>query len=175
MGLSQTHFPEHDLTLRIYAGKVTADEVIRSYKEQDAATGSRWLTFVDLAGETPQGIIGDIPVGRFPEIKRTLAAKTRSLFGDRRVSAAVVCSAEAFDEIAGFWRAYAVAGEEAPIDAAFFTSVEEACAWLELTDAACAAVTRAIEAHGAGARRAEAAAGSSRRWRDGEAVGGSDR
>lgn len=146
MGLWQKTFPEHDLTLRVYAGKVTADEVIRSYETLDAGTGSRWLTFVDLAGEAPHRVIEDIPVERYPEIKRTLTAKTKALFGGRRVTSAIVCCAEAFDEIAGFWRAYTAAGDKAPIDAAFFTSLPQACAWLDLTDAACADVSSAIKA-----------------------------
>jgi hypothetical protein len=146
MGLRQRNLPEHDLTLRIFPGRVSADELIRSYEALDTASGSRWLTYIDLASETPSGIIEDIPVGRFPEIKRALAAKKRDLFGDRRVACAIVCSAETFDEVAGFWRDYVAAGDENPTETAFFASLPEACAWLDLTDAACTAVARAVEA-----------------------------
>jgi hypothetical protein len=56
-----------------------------------------------------------------------------------------VCPVEAVHETISFWRAYIAEGDENPTESAFFPTVLDACAWLDLTDAACADLSRAIE------------------------------
>lgn len=169
MGLRLAKFPEHGLTLRIASGAVEADEVIRCYEELDATCGPRWLTYIDVepSAQARADVVDVVPVDRLPEIKRVIARKTKELFRDKPTKGAVVCRSKAYEETVKFWRAYVAAGEEHPPETAFFTSLEAACAWLELSDAARAAVVAAIQlrtpADGASADKPAARRGSTRR------------
>lgn len=150
MGFEVHRFPEHGITLRIISGSISADDVIRFYKTLDATHGSRWLTFIDVASGALDAIDA-IPVARFPEIREVIAAKTRELFGDKVLTNAIVCPSPKRATLLRFWRAYRKKNQGARV--ADFSEFEAAYDWLELSDAARAAVTRALEARASRTRR----------------------
>lgn len=133
--------PEHDLTLHLVHGTHTCAEAIQFFRSLDANCATRWLSYFD-----PTVDMSQIDIASVPEIKHVVAQKQEELFGEHAKAYAIVCGSESSEQyFFGFWQRYFVGPGVQSESTRCFRSLDEAYAWLGLSDAGRAAVARAIE------------------------------
>ena len=145
MGIALVRLPAQEVNLIIYAGRISRGEGVRFYSEldpDDPANAPRWLTCIDDDAD-----FSDIPVTAFAETKHVLIPKLKRMRERPGYCSAVVCSSSRCDAIVHFWQAYVERDPEYVSHPTFFTSLKDACDWLELPDQGCAAIADAIRAH----------------------------
>jgi hypothetical protein len=143
MGIRAKRLPEYGVTVVIWSGRLTLEELRRHFGALDAACTDRWINYWD-----PSVDLSGLDVARIPEVKRLLAGKLKELYGDKRAISAVVCDPALQDPFPGFWPSYASADHAYPAEVAAFPSLEAACAWLNLSDDGRRAVIDAVEGEG---------------------------
>jgi hypothetical protein len=135
MPIRRHYFPEHDLTLHVVWGKHTTEEVIEAYRSLDPTYATRWLSYFGPTAE-----MSPIAIADAPEIKRVRGEKRREIFGDAPKPFAMVCRSKSAEQFFfDFWQRYSECLE------CCFRTLEEAYDWLGLSEAARAAVERAID------------------------------
>ena len=141
MGIRVKQVPEFGLTLIIWSGTVTREEVIEHYSRLTAADAGRRIIYLD-----PTLDRSGLDVASFPELRRIITAKFKELYGDTPVRSAIVRGGASVSEPdIDFWFRYAGVEIDYSNTPAGFPSFEAACEWLGLPDAACRAVREAIE------------------------------
>jgi hypothetical protein len=140
MTLQLKRFPEFGVELHIRRGVFTGEDLIRHYRSLGPADALRWIYYFDETVET-----SGIKVADIPELKRTIAAKRKELFGDSPPSSALVCGPSAKDFLE-FWISLLAVGETPVPLPVLFPSIRAACEELGLPDAACAVLERALAA-----------------------------
>lgn len=139
MGIRLKRLPEHDINLELCSGTITAEEALRYWQELTPADARVWLTYF-----YPSADLSGWDVASLPKLKRLVAAQQKVVFGDKQVTPAVVCRSSLSEAFLDFWTAYAASGDMHPSKPMVFSSLEEACDGLGLSDAARAAVEQEI-------------------------------
>lgn len=116
-------FPEYKVSLHVYSGAITVEEVRKAVSELDPA--SRWLSYY-----TPTVDLSAIDVAHIPELRGIVSNKEQAR-GGARLPTAIVTTSDSTAEMLRFWCSYAVAAPS-PHEPAIFDSLEEACRWLGL-------------------------------------------
>lgn len=129
MGVYHKYFPEFRLDLGIYFGRVTADEVIRTFNKLDPA--SNWLCYFDASID-----VSGIDVAEFPAMKQAVTAKETAPGDGARKRCAFVNLSGPDELYVQFWSHYASAGIDHPHERRLFPDLEAACRWLALPPAA---------------------------------------
>jgi hypothetical protein len=134
--------PEHDLTLNLIHGTLTSGDVTRYFRALDASCcATSWLHYFD-----PTVDMSQIDIASVPELKRVIAETRRELFGDRPKPFAIVCGSEGSEQyFFGFFLKYFTGPDVQAANLSCFRSLEASYDWLELSQAARAAVARTIE------------------------------
>lgn len=145
MALELKRFPEFGVELHIKRGAFTSEDIIRYFRSLGPADALRWIYYYDKTAGT-----SDLDLGHIPELKRTVMAKRKELFGDRPPPApAVVCSPGPNREFFEFWTRLVASvepGEPTAPAPLLFPTIRAACEGLGLPDAACEALERAVAA-----------------------------
>jgi hypothetical protein len=140
--------PEHDLTLQLVGGLHGAEEAIRFFRSLDATCATRWLSYFDATSDLSQ-----IDIASVPAIKHAYADKRKELFGDKPKAHVIVCRSESARQyLLDFLEKYFGRGGGEHL--VCYRSLEEAYAYLGLSDEARVAVARAIEGFDAAAAEA---------------------
>jgi hypothetical protein len=151
MALQLKRFPEFGVEIHIRSGVFTSEDLIRYYRSLGPADALRWIIYYDETAET-----SGLDLGRLPELKRTVAAKRKELFGDSQPVGAIVCDPGVNKEFFDFWTTFLVSGEPLIPTPLLRPTIRAACEGLELPEAACEALERAVAApQGDGERPAE--------------------
>lgn len=143
MGVLLKRFPEFGVTLAIYSGAITAEVLVRQAEALTPADAGLWINYLD-----PTADMSGVDLAHIPAIKRALAAKLREIQGDE-VAVSVLVSASPLNEpFVRFWSSYVGLDGHYPAESVVFPSIEAACAWLDLPEAACEALLRAVRTDG---------------------------
>ena len=144
-------FPELGVELHIKSGAFSSEDVIQYFRSLGPADAVRWIYYCDKTAETSA-----LDLGHMPELKRTVTAKRKELFGDRPPPApAIVCGPGDNREFFEFWSRLLTSGEPPAPAPLLFPTLKAACEGLGLPDAACEALERAVAApQGDGGRHA---------------------
>jgi hypothetical protein len=140
MGIQAKRLPEHGVTVVIWSGRLTPEEIRRHIGGLDAVYSDRFLQYWD-----PSADLSGVNIAAIPELKRLLADKLKALYGDKRAVSAVVRDPAMKEQFPQFWPSYVSADHGYPAQAVAFSSLEAACAWLNLTDDGGQAVIDALE------------------------------
>jgi hypothetical protein len=142
MALELKRFPEFGVELHIKRGAFTSEDIIRYFRSLGPADALRWIYYYDTTAET-----SGLDLGHIPELRRTVMAKRKELFGDRPPPApAVVCGPGGNREFFEFWARLVASGEPPAPAPLIFPTLRAACEGLGLPDAACEALERAVAA-----------------------------
>lgn len=142
MGIRTERFPEYGLTLVLYSGVISTEDVRTHMRELDPADLVLRINYLDPTMDYR------VDVAALPELKGIIRAKLRALDQGERAAAAFV-SRCANDPAGTFWPNYLKIAEDFPGARASFTSLDEAFDWLGLPDAARQAVTGAVQTQSA--------------------------
>jgi hypothetical protein len=140
MGIRAKRLPEHGVTVFIWSGRLTLEDIRQHFGALDAAHTDRWLQYFD-----PTVDLSGVDIAAIPELKHLFADKRRALQADRPGVCAVVSAPGTGDLFPGFWPLYASADHDYPAEVAAFGVPEDACAWMNLPGDGCRAVIDAIE------------------------------
>jgi hypothetical protein len=134
MPIDRYLFPEHDLMAHLVWGQHTSQEIIESLQALDASCATRWLVYLDATAD-----MSKVDIAHIPAVRRVKIEKRKELFGDNPKRFAIACgSKESWEYFSRFWGEYSDGGEH------YFRTLGEAYDWLGLSEAARAAVARAI-------------------------------
>jgi hypothetical protein len=139
MALQLKRFPEFGVELHIRSGVFTTEDLIRYFQSLGPADALRWIIYYDETAET-----SGLDLGRIPELKRTVSAKRKELFGDRQPVGAIVCDPGTNKEFFDFWTTFLVSGEPLIPTPLLCPTIEAACEGLGLPEAACEALECAV-------------------------------
>lgn len=140
-------YPQHGLTLMLFSGVLTAEQLISQFSELDGRDRGCWLSYFDASVD-----LTGVDVAHLPALKRMVAMKERGLLGDarqRRRNAIVYCSTVT-EQFFDFWRSYAAVGEAHATPPGVFSSFKAACDWLGLPQSACARLEAETDHPGTG-------------------------
>lgn len=141
MGIRTKQFPSYGLTLDIWSEPLTDEEIIAHFAELTAADADRRISFMD-----PTVDLSTTGIMSIPELMRTVASKVKELYVGRPMRSAIVWGPEVNRSVVDFWLRYAWSGSERAAHAPLaFSSLEEACDWLELPAGAREAVAKAVQ------------------------------
>jgi hypothetical protein len=139
MGIRMERFPEHGVTLVIYSGEISTEDVLTHFTQLDPADLVRRINVLDPTLDYRVG------VAAIPKLKGIIAAKLHELDNGERAAAAFVSSSGSTELVHSFWPTYL--GTDFPGTRAGFASLEQAYDWLGLADDARKAVTAAVRSH----------------------------
>jgi hypothetical protein len=137
-----TLFPEFDVNVTVYSGKITRDELIEHFRalgDGGAARCDRWVSYFD-----PTSDLSAVDIAALAEIKRITAVRVGQIWGAGRLASAMVCESAVNEPILGVWRDYLSSDPHHPAAPALFLSLKSACDWLHLSEPARQAVLDAI-------------------------------
>jgi hypothetical protein len=140
MAIRVKRLPEYGVTVVIWSGRLTLEEVRRHLSTLDAASPGRWLNYWD-----PSVDVSGLGIAKIPEVKRLLAARLKEVYGDKQLISAVVRAPGTHELFPEFWPGYASADQAYPAKVKAFLSLEAACEWLNLPDDGRRAVIDAVE------------------------------
>jgi len=142
MGIRAKPLPPYGVTVVVWSGRLTLQEIRRHVGALDAVCtdANRWLNYWD-----PSADLSELDVAAIPEQKRLLAAKLRELYGDKRAISAIVRDPGLHETFPEFWTAYASVDPAYPAEVKGFTTLEAACEWLNLPDDGRRAAIAAVE------------------------------
>ena len=132
-------FREFGVTLNIFSGALTHEAMMRFIEQIDPADGVRWINYLD-----PTLDVSGLDVARIAVRKRALAAKLHTLHAAAPVRSALVCASPMNELVVEFWPRYVGRDEHYPAEPTAFPTLEAACAWLELPQGACEALSDAV-------------------------------
>jgi hypothetical protein len=142
MGVRVERFPEHEVTLCVFSGVITA-EVIREHlsllEPEDVA---RRVTYAD-----PTADISDLAMTHFPQLKREIASRLNELLAGKRGVSALVSTSRQSKLAYDFWATYVGLDGSFPVEVRSFERLEAACAWLAIRDAGCKRMIAATKSH----------------------------
>jgi hypothetical protein len=141
MGIVVKRLPEYGLTLDVWRGTVTADEIIGHFEGMTAAEAGLRLSFID-----PAATLYAMDIAHIPAVKRAADRLLNELYADRPVTSAIVCTPGQNRPVIEFWRRYAWPDPEEGRHAVVFSSLDEAFDWLGLPEAARQKVIETLEA-----------------------------
>jgi hypothetical protein len=133
-----TRFPEFRVNVSVYSGPIARAELIEHYGSldaEDAASADRWISYFD-----PTADLSQLDVAAIGELRRLTAAKLNEVYGDRTLTVAIVCKSPVNHPILSTWRSYLAADRNHPSDLSLFSSLKDACNWLDLPGSACFAL-----------------------------------
>jgi hypothetical protein len=143
------HYPQYNLDLAVSIGALTEDETLKTV----AAFNHRadWLVVF-----TKGAVFSGIDIAFFPTLRRAVSPDASELPGAEPRKSALVDLAGSSEPFISFWVHYASAGVGRSRARQMFTTVEEACRWLELPPGAAETLAAAVVAVevGTGARLA---------------------
>jgi hypothetical protein len=137
MGIRVQRFPEFGVTVNIYSGVVTADDIKAHLEALEAADVVRTMDYIAPSMDS------HVEVTAIPELQLVASAKLRALHGDEPAMVAFLSESKAHAQVLSFWPTY-LRSHGYPASAAAFTSLRAACEWLGLPDAACLALAEAV-------------------------------
>jgi hypothetical protein len=142
MAIRAKRLPEYGVTVVVWSGRLTVDEVRRHIGGLGAVCtdANRWVQYWDRTAD-----LSGLGVAVIPELKRLIAAKLKELYGDKHAVSAVVRAPAMHDPFPEFWPSYASADQAYPAEVAAFPSLEAACAWLNLSEDGRRAVIDVVE------------------------------
>lgn len=144
MGIRVKRLPELGLTLNVWSGAITREDLIDHYGSLTPADGGRRIAFLD-----PTVDLSSVGVAAIPELKRVVTSKFKEIYGDRPVLSAMVCGAGPNRPLLDFWLRYTGGEGEASMSGPLvFESMQAACDWLGLPDEACKLVNAAVDSLG---------------------------
>ena len=141
MGIVVKQFPEYDLTLDMWRGTVTAEDMIEHFEGLTQAEAQRRLSFID-----PAVNLYDLDLAAIPALKRSAARVLDQLYAGRPLTSAVVCGPGENRPVMEFWHRYVWGEREAGRHPVMVSSLEDACDWLGLPQAARQKVIEALGA-----------------------------
>lgn len=144
MGIKLKRYPEYDVTVLIFSGKLRLDDFVELCAKLDRRDRGRWLSYGDSTLD-----LSGIDVAHLPELKRVIASKQREIFSDTQPPNAIVYSSRAGELFVRFWQKYALAGDIHPMTPTVFSDFKAACDWLGLPEAARAEIEADVESQGA--------------------------
>jgi hypothetical protein len=134
------HFPEFGVTLVIYSGALTPEAMERFVDDLGPADAGYWINYLD-----PTLDLSGMDVAHIPVLKRALAAKLKTLYGEGHVPAALVTASPVNDLVLNFWPSYVGLDGEYPREPTSFASLEAVCDRLQLPEAARRALIEAAD------------------------------
>jgi hypothetical protein len=140
MGIWTKRLPEYGVTVVVWSGRLTLEEVRRHVSTLEVVCSGRWLNYYD-----PSVDLSGLDIEQILQLNRVLAAKLREIYGDNPVISAVVSAPETHELLPRFWPHYVGADRSYPAEVVGFTTVEAACDWLNLADDGRRAVIDAVE------------------------------
>lgn len=141
MGIVVKRLPDYGLTLDIWRGTVTAEDMIEHFEGLTQAEAQRRLSFID-----PAVNLYAMDIAAIPKLRRLTACKLDELYADRPMLSAVVCGPGENKPVIEFWQRYVWGDHEAGRHPVAFSSLEEAFDWLALPETARQKVIEALEA-----------------------------
>ena len=124
-------YPELGITLIMFSGDVSVDDVIKLFGSLDNRDAGRWLTYCD-----PTVTTGALGVDVVPRLKQLIADKQSAIFDGAYPRNAMVYASRAGEEFLIFWQRYTLTGDVHPMTPAIFSDFKAACDWLGLSEAA---------------------------------------
>jgi hypothetical protein len=141
MALRIRRLREHGVTVAVASGAVSPEDIMADLEALDPADAApRWINYLD-----PTIDLSAVDVAFLPLMRRLAAAKMRELHGDGPLVAAWVSPPDAEETFRRFWPNYTSNDDRYPAELAAFGSIEAACEWLGLSEAAREAVVEVIE------------------------------
>lgn len=154
MTIELKRYAEYGVTLMVFSGALTAEQLIGRFCELDGRDRGCWLSYFD-----PTVDLTGVDIAHLPPLKRMVAMKERELLGDarQRPRHAIVYGSAVTEPFFRFWRSYAAAGDAHSITPGVFSNFEAACDWLGLPEAVCSKL--GAEARQAGQAGSDASIG----------------
>ena len=138
MTIRVTRFPEFRVNVSVYSGPVTRAELMEHYGSldgEDAASADRWVSYFD-----PTADLSQLDVAALCELRRLTCLKLNEIYGDRTLTVAIVCKSPVNLPILRTWRNFLSADRTHPSELSLFSSLKDACDWLDLPGSACFAL-----------------------------------
>ena len=153
MGVRLQRFPEYGVTLEVFTGVITPELLFGRLRALREGDGARWIIYID-----PTVDLSRVDIATIPELKNANAARLKALkIEDPRI--AFVCDpGECENDLTfEFWLRYVQLRHEHPGAQQVFSTLAEACDWLDLPQAARTRLAEAIAAGTSPGRDVEAA------------------
>ena len=134
MTIRVTRFPEFRINISVYSGPITRGALIEHYGAidgEDAASADRWISYFD-----PTADLSQLDVAALCELRRLTCVKLNEIYSDRTLTVAIVCKSPVNLPILRTWRSFLNAARNHPSDLSLFSSLKDACDWLDLPGAA---------------------------------------
>jgi hypothetical protein len=135
VGVQTLHFPEQQLDFHIFAGPVTAEDMLRHHRTLDIT--ARWLCYfgptVDFSG---------VDLAHMPELRSAISAQEK--LRAQTLPTVVVAPSEATNQFFRFWRDYASSLVEGRHEPLVVPDLGEACRRLDISPAFQAALASEI-------------------------------
>jgi len=138
MSLRVERFPEYGVTLCVYSGVFTVEDLREHWSALTPEDVIRRISYADATADASR-----IDMGAFPELKRHFAARLKALLAGKRGLSAFVSDGKTGRLGPDFWTSYLGQDSSVPVQVAPFESLEAACAWLGVPEAGCRAVIAA--------------------------------
>ena len=141
MGIRVHRFPEYHLNLHLLSGVITAEDLLRHFRE-DLDASARWFCYFDSTAD-----LSGIDVAHIPELRRLVTRVEQRRVGEP-VPTIMVNDSKVSDLFLGFWRSY---NTECPHEVVMVDNLRVACDRLELPPEAYDKLAAAISLTEAGA------------------------
>jgi hypothetical protein len=139
MTIRVKRLPEFDLTLNVWTGKLTREDLIAHYNGLTAQEAGRRIAYLDPALD-----LSSVDVATIPGVTRLVAARLKALYGDKPVTSVVVAApgSENARLFEAWFRYFAAEGlSDGPV---LKPGVKAASDWLGLPHDACEKIRAAI-------------------------------
>jgi hypothetical protein len=141
MGVRLKRFPEYDVALEVFSGKITLELLYRHLSLLREDDPTRFIIYVDPAAD-----LSSLTAETVMEFGRADAARQRKLKLLNNLTA-YVSPPGPVAQVVDFWCQYVQLIDDYPATPALFSDLNAACVWLGLPEAAREALTEEIEAH----------------------------
>lgn len=134
MTIRVTRLPEFGVNISVYSGPITRAELIEHYgaiDAADAASAHRWISYFD-----PTADLSQLDLAAMCELRRLTAAKLCEVYGSRTLTVAIVCKSPPNQSILSVWRNFLGSDRAHPSELRLFSSLRDACDWLDLPGSA---------------------------------------
>jgi hypothetical protein len=134
------HFPEFGVTLNVFGGALTRDEIMQFMDRLEPIPSRRWVNYLE-----PSLDLSNLRPEDFSVIKRALAGKLTELHGEAHLSSVLVSAAPQSHEIfLRFWPSLLGYDVLHPVKTAAVPTFRAACDRLGLPGGACEALKAAV-------------------------------
>jgi hypothetical protein len=141
MTIRHRHFPELGVTINVFQGALTLDEMLAFVGRLDRVAWRRSINYLD-----PSLDLSGVKVPDFPVIKRALADKLTEIHGETHLHYALVSAAPAHEFFLHFWPEYVGREVRYPVEVEAVPTLKAACERLGLPGETYEALSQAVSA-----------------------------